>query len=253
MSKTFSKPSDIETYNTARALPKQTMQLWMNALKSYVPAGKINKILDLGCGTGRFSFALEKEYSCSVVAMDPSEAMLNKGRTESNTNIEWLQGTAETIPLPCSCVDLVWMSQVIHHLDDNEKAFREIHRVINDQGFLAVRNSMREHLDEIIWYTCFPEALKTDKARLVSQDKTVNLIIKYGFELLAADTIHQLFASTCKEYFEKVSQRGLSSLITISDEVFNAGKERMRKWVDQRADDEPVYEPIDLIIFQKVG
>ena len=64
-------------------------------------------------------------------------------------------------------------------------------------------------------------------------------------------TIHQLFASSFEEYFDKISQRGLSALLAISDEAFQSGLERFRHWVNAQPRGVPVYEPVDLFIFQK--
>ena len=50
----------------------------------------------------------------------------------------------------------------------------------------------------------------------------------------------------------KISRRGLSSLIAISDHAFECWLLRFRDWVDSLPRDVPVYEPLDLFVFQKV-
>jgi ubiquinone/menaquinone biosynthesis C-methylase UbiE len=59
-------------YDSARSLPSQTKALRLDALKSSIPAQEIRKILDLGCGTGRFTATLGKAFECFVVGVEPS-------------------------------------------------------------------------------------------------------------------------------------------------------------------------------------
>jgi hypothetical protein len=64
-------------------------------------------------------------------------------------------------------------------------------------------------------------------------------------------TIYQLFASSYAEYFDKISRRGLSSLISISDEAFNLGMKRLKQWAESKPPHQPVYEPVDIFVFRK--
>lgn len=72
-----------------------------------------------------------------------------------------------------------------------------------------------------------------------------------SFELIARQTFRQFFASSYQEYYQKVGQRGLSSLIAMSDKAFEHGMERFRAWVDAQPRDLPVYEPVDVFVFRK--
>ena len=230
------------------------MDQWMDFLTTLVPIDEINTILDLGCGTGRFSFALTNRYGCSLFAVDPSETMLREGQRFQTPEVDimWLKGVAENIPIDDNSVDLVWMSQSFHHIDDLDEAFKEICRVLKKSGFLAVRNGMRDHIDEIIWYECFPEAIEMDRNRILSQKETIEFIVKFDFRLCAATRFYQYFAESYHEYAEKIRGRGLSSLIAISDDAFNMGVQRLDAWVKNRPDKEPVYEPVDLLVFRSI-
>ena len=230
------------------------MDQWMDLLTALVPVEQINKILDLGCGTGRFSFELTKRYGCSIFAVDPSETMLREGQRLQTPEIDimWFKGVAENIPIDDNLVDLVWMSQSFHHIDDIEEAFKEICRVLKKSGFLAVRNGMRDHIDEIIWYECFPETIEMDRNRMLSQKETIDFIVNYDFCLCSAIRFYQYFAESYQEYAEKIRERGLSSLIEISDEAFNSGVQRLDEWVKNRPEKEPVYEPVDLLVFRGI-
>ena len=49
-------------YDTARALPKESIGLWTGTLKVNLPAQPKYRVLDLGSGIGRSSEALAKHF-----------------------------------------------------------------------------------------------------------------------------------------------------------------------------------------------
>ncbi len=251
MTKIYNTKEAASSYNQARLMPENTMKQWMDFLAASVPVSEIDSILDLGCGTGRFSFALSERYRCSITAVDPSATMLKESQIDQNTerDISWLNGVAEDIPVKDNLVDLIWMSQALHHIDNMGLAFKEICRVLKEAGYLAIRNGMRDHIDEIIWYDCFPEATEMERNRLLSQQETIDLVLQHGFRLNASIRLYQYFAQSYHEYVEKISGRGLSSLIAISDDAFNKGVQRLKAWVKNRPEKEPVFEPVDLLVF----
>ncbi len=251
MKNAYSETETANRYDLARSLPSQTQTLWLDALKSSVPKQEIRKILDLGCGTGRFTAALSKAFDCSVVGVEPSLAMLSVAESQSAPNIEWKQGQAENIPLENQLVDLVFMSQVFHHLIHPPQALREINRVLTSAGYLAIRNGTREYNKELKWLEFFPEALEIEDKRTPSQQELRESVCSQSFELISQRTIYQLFAASHEEYFEKISQRGLSALIVISDAAFQGGLQQFQSWVSRQPQNTPIYEPVDLFIFQK--
>ncbi len=251
MSDTYERIDTAERYNSSRSLPDATVKLWMTKLSEYVPPKAVTRVLDLGGGTGRFAPSIQKTYHCPVIVMDPSKAMLKQGRSIKAEDIYWAAGTAEYIPLPTGSVGLVWMCQVYHHLGKPTEAFREIHRILRSGGYFVVRNGTRESDAGLDWIQYFPEAQQLDQVRTPSQADVVHSICHHGFEVIHVETVNQIFASSYLEYYQKISQRGLSSLISISDETFNRGLVKMRAWAESKPPDQPVYDPVDLFVFQK--
>jgi len=246
----FNAPEAAHRYDAARNLPNQTMAVWMDTLKSTIP-NTVERVLDLGCGTGRFTAALGKTFGCSVIGVEPSAAMLDIAKSEETDCIEWKPGDAENIPLEDNSVELVFMSQVFHHLTRPEEAVREISRVLAPAGFLAIRNATTENNQQLEWLRCFPEAQTIEEERNRTQQEIENLVCSQSFALVSRETIFQLFASSYQEYYDKIKNRGLSSLIAISDEAFEAGRQRLQEWMGLQPQGVPVYEPTDLFVFQK--
>jgi ubiquinone/menaquinone biosynthesis C-methylase UbiE len=251
MSDTYKKKDTAERYDSARELPNETEALWMEKMAKLMPAKSVKGILDLGGGTGRFARLLQKVYKSPVIAIDPSGEMLRQGVSRGFDGVTWVCGSAEHIPLETGSLDLIWMSQVFHHLEDKVLAFQEIARVLKPDGLLAIRNGTRENDAEIIWGQCFPEARKLDEGRIPFQADITNFVCGQGFDLIGVQTVYQLFAFSYAEYYDKIRQRGLSSLISISDEAFDRGLKRLREWIESQPPDQPVFEPVDLFIFRK--
>jgi ubiquinone/menaquinone biosynthesis C-methylase UbiE len=250
LSETYNNKETAARYDSARGLPEETSQLWMEKLGSVVPGGRITIILDLGGGTGRFSGPLGNTYKCPVIVTDPSEAMLEEGKSR-NLDLNWLCGLAERLPFSTDSVDLIWMSQVFHHLENAALAFQEIIRVLKPGGYLAIRNGTRESEVEIEWKEFFPEAVQIDQGRIPSRSVITDLVCQQGFELVEVQAIYQYFVSSYTEYYTKISQRGLSALIMINDEAFAAGLERLKRWTKKQIQNQPIYEPVDLFVFRK--
>jgi ubiquinone/menaquinone biosynthesis C-methylase UbiE len=88
-------------YDRARALMPETARLWCDLLMEYVDVAAGAPIIDLGCGTGRFSQLLAREFGLPVIGIDPSEKMLEQARGKpASANLSYRQGVAEALPLP---------------------------------------------------------------------------------------------------------------------------------------------------------
>jgi ubiquinone/menaquinone biosynthesis C-methylase UbiE len=177
--------------------------------------------------------------------------MLKQGVSRGLNDIHWAVSKAEYIPLKSGSVHLVWMSNVFHHLENPADACREISRVLIGRGNLVVRNGTQETDSEIIWNRFFPEAIEFDKGRIPHKQDLIDFISSHDFDFVEYIVIYQKFASSYREYYEKISQRGLSSLLAISDRAFDKGCERFREWVDKQPQNTPVVEPIDHFFFIK--
>ena len=89
-----------------------------------LPAGAV--IVDVGAGTGNYSNALAAA-GYLLKAVEPSEVM--HGQSMPNLNIEWLTGSAESLPLPDSSADGLISTLAVHHFSDIQTAAMEMWRV----------------------------------------------------------------------------------------------------------------------------
>jgi ubiquinone/menaquinone biosynthesis C-methylase UbiE len=95
------------------------------------------RVLDLGCGAGRFTRAL-REAGADVIGVELAEAALERARR--NVPGADLRRVAPdgSLPLGHQEVDLVWCSEVLEHVPDTVAFLTETRRVLRRGGRLLV-------------------------------------------------------------------------------------------------------------------
>lgn len=92
---------------------------------------KGKKIIDLGCGTGIYAKILTKK-GARVKGFDISPEMIKIAKRD-NPQLDLRVGSAYKIPFN-EKFDIVLASLVVHYLDDWDKMFKEINRVLKQGG-----------------------------------------------------------------------------------------------------------------------
>jgi SAM-dependent methyltransferase len=95
------------------------------------------RVLDLGCGAGRFVAAL-REAGAEPVGVELAEAALERAR--ANAPGADLRRVADdgSLPLEHASFDLVWCSEVLEHVPDTAHLLLEVRRVLRPGGRLLV-------------------------------------------------------------------------------------------------------------------
>ena len=111
--------------------------------------------LDFGCGTGSFTIPAARKVSerGKVYALDcfprQLEIVEEKSKKERLGNIETMLSERE-IELPDECIDVIWMCDVLHEITERRPVLEELHRVLRNEGLLAIYDGMRE---KVLGYT----------------------------------------------------------------------------------------------------
>lgn len=97
------------------------------------------QILDVGCGTGRWSHQLAAA-GAHVTAFDFSEGMLSRARSKNGANpVQFIQhDVARPFPFTDRSFDRVTCFLVIDHVADLRLLFSEMGRVCRSDGFVLV-------------------------------------------------------------------------------------------------------------------
>lgn len=92
------------------------------------------KILDAGCGHGKFLLAL-KDHNCEVVGIDLTRAIdLCQDLVGDAPNVHLVQGDIINAPFKSEAFDYVYSSGVIHHTPNTLAAFKSLSRLPKKAG-----------------------------------------------------------------------------------------------------------------------
>jgi ubiquinone/menaquinone biosynthesis C-methylase UbiE len=238
------------TYDRGRDHGPEFLELWMNVVSSHVKDQRVKTILDLGCGTGRFTEALAIRFDAQVIGVDPSNKMLEQARSKPHDRrIRYESGRGESIPLPNNSVDLIFMSMIFHHFDDSKLAARECRRVLREGGTACLRTGTRERIRSYPYVEFFPESRVILTEVLPTNTFVREVFEAAGFRMVTLDLVTQEIAPSYAAYAEKLAAGADSVLISLSPRDFDAGMEALRNHAAHN-DSEAVFEPIDVFVFR---
>lgn len=102
------------------------------------------QVVDVGCGAGLDSLIAAKMVGPTgkVIGVDMTPAMLMKARlsiAEAHfANVEFLEGYAESLPVPHNWADVVISNGVLNLMPDKTAALKEMARVLKPGGRLQI-------------------------------------------------------------------------------------------------------------------
>lgn len=109
-----------------------------------------NTVVDLGSGAGNDCFIARAEVGDSgqIIGIDFSPQMVEKARRNATkrayTNVEFLEGDIENMPLADNTADVVVSNCVLNLLPEKNKIFKEIHRVLKLGGHFCISDVVLE-------------------------------------------------------------------------------------------------------------
>jgi malonyl-CoA O-methyltransferase len=125
-------------YDQAAIIQQQAGNDLLVLLKKLLPLGldKINRIADVGCGTGYFAQALIDTYQPKkYIGIDISEGMLAVAeKNNPYANTQWLCSDAENLLLDPSSVDLMYANFSLQWCENLSVLMSNFNRVLTDNG-----------------------------------------------------------------------------------------------------------------------
>jgi len=130
-----------------------------------------DRVLDVACGTGALTRLLPDRVGPRgrVVGLDLNAGMLAAARTViARPNLEWLEGSAQAMPLPDAAFDVLVCQQGFQFFPDKAKALAEMHRVLAPAGrlALAVWRSIEHHPGYLALRDALARRIGAEKAAL---------------------------------------------------------------------------------------
>jgi len=141
------------------------------------------EILEIACGTGRFT-AMLAQRGADIVGLDISGPMLQQGRERAQSagvadNLEYMRGDAGRLPFPDDRFDAVFAMRFFHLADTPETFMAEMRRVSRNQVFFDTFNRFSTR-------SLYTWALPMG-SRLYSGKRVRELVDDAGLELAGAE------------------------------------------------------------------
>ena len=189
------------------------------------------RCLDIGCGTGNYTIALNRK-GLDFIGVEPSGEMLEKARNR-DSNVQWKQGKAEDIPLEDNSVSGILAGLTIHHWNDLKKSFLELKRVLKPDGRLVMFTSTPKQMNGYWLNRYFPKMLEDSMRQMPSLQTVERNLAHAGFKIIETEPyfvkpeLEDLFLYSGKHnpalYLEPQVRHGISSFSAL------ANREEVRK------------------------
>jgi SAM-dependent methyltransferase len=185
------------------------------------------RLLDVGCGTGRFAVLAAERLGARVWGVDPSADMLAQARARAARGVGWRQASAERLPFRAGWFDGAHAHLVMHLLDDRPAALHELARVLSPGGRLVLISFRPEHFDRFHLNPYFPSIVAIDQARFPDPAVLVHETAIAGFAEVAERGLIQRVALEPADVLERVRGRYISTLHLLSEDEYREGLARL--------------------------
>jgi len=130
-----------------------------------------NKILDLGCGNGRF-YQFLKDKDIDYIGIDSSLRLIEKAK-ERYPDVDFRAADALNLPFSDNSFDKVFSIAVLHHIPSKEfrlKFLREAKRVLKNKGTLILTVWKLRRKEEWLLFFKYTFLKLIDKSKLDFKD-----------------------------------------------------------------------------------
>jgi len=190
--------------------------------------GDFHRLLDVGCGTGRFAAFAKVRRGGRVWGVDPAPEMLRRARARPDAGgIGWKQAGAERLPFTDGWFDAAHMHLVVHTLTDRPAALAETGRVLMPGGRIAVATFAMEHFERFFLNPYFPSIAAIDGARFPDPAILTGELGDAGFAGATVERISQPITAEPGDVLERVRGRYISTLHLLPPAEYTDGLARL--------------------------
>ena len=193
---------------------EENLNLWLALISEKIGQRQKTEFLELGCGTGRFTIPIATSLKYSVTGADSSEEMLLKARKKDGAEqIKWDIQNAASLSYPDDSFDVVFISHLLHHVDEPSDVIKECYRILKPDGVIFNRYGPIEHIIGDPEHVFFPVTIEIDESRTPTIEQVENWFRNAGFNKVSSETISQRTYKSAEERLKKAELKSTGSKI----------------------------------------
>ncbi len=213
-------------YDVSRGANAETV----STLAKLLNVNSDSVFLDLGCGTGNYTAALQKAAK-SVIGIDISEGMIEQAEAKFS-QMHFIWGDVTRLPFDSEAFDGAFAIQLLHHLKKEEIFFKEAHRVLRKGGCLAIQFCSHGQLRSFWFYHYFPRGLEVDLARMPDSREITLMFERAGFSNIGIEVCYQdevVTHETPQSYLNKDYRNSISTFSLLPQKDIETGCRKLQK------------------------
>ena len=206
-------------YNNIRLDAKQDFERTVSIIIANCPPN--GRILDIGCGTGKYGEALA-ERGYVVKGVDKSSSQIDEAKEIIDAQV----ANADNLPFSSNSFDVCLMILMIHQLDQETRinAINEALRVLKSKGKLIIKTASHDDIKKRISSTYFPSACNEDLHRY-PDIKTLSDELSDFDQILVQHEQIEVEHDT-RAFANKLLKRRTSNLRNLSERELKEGVKR---------------------------
>lgn len=170
-------------FNVFKILQKKNIKKYFDQLvKKFISNNDL--ILDYGCGPGTFSIKLSRLTKNYVHSIDITKSFISECKNNSKKmkikNIKPKLVKGNKLPFRNKMFDTIVIVDVIHHLENIDRNFKEIYRVLKDGGKIIIYEPNK--LNPLIAITHFLEKNERGIFRVGTKKSYKKILNKFNMK-----------------------------------------------------------------------
>ncbi|HEV2592997.1 MAG TPA: methyltransferase domain-containing protein, partial [Gaiellaceae bacterium] len=213
-------------FKASREVPRAGLEEWRAAIERHLRPLPGMTLVDIGAGTGAYAAAFADWFGIDVIAVEPSAAM----RSHIPSAIPAHDGDACALPLPDDSADAAWLSLVLHHVLDLERAAQEIRRVLRPGAPVLIRQGFPGRLEGVELVRWFPETARVANS-YATIDEMCGAFATAGFRREALEPVRETRPGTATDLLGELDalREADTTLRALTEEEFERGKARIKE------------------------